>query len=659
MPASNTEHSKLNTSGTIGSDDSAKKNGKKRDLTGLPALIVVLTSIAGAIFHVYALGIESPGVWNLRIFHLLLAFILVPLLYAGWRGAGQHIHWTDCLMIMAGGGSAVYLIIEAQDIIWRYGVAPTGADLFFGAITILLVLEITRRTIGWPLVIVVLVLIFYSLFGNYFPSIFKTHSTSVSLMISYLYSMDGIYGIPLGVSSTYVFLFILFGAMLRLSRTGDFYMDLAYSVAGRVRGGPAQVSVLSSALFGTMSGSGIANVVTTGTLTIPLMIRARFERVFAASVESVASTGGQFMPPVMGAGAFLMAEYARVPYTNIIIAGTIPAFLFFLSVVITIDIEAAKNDLKGLNSEELPHLTSVLRRWGHLSIPILVLIYMLVIDRSSPIRAALFAMGVTFFVSWLRKESRLGLQRLKDAAISASKGSLEVITACASAGLVMGLFSLTGISLKISSMVVSLSGGVVLIALVLTALVTILLSMGLPATAAYIISASMIARALEALGIPILAAHLFIFYFACLSGLTPPVALVAFPAGSIAGANPFSVGLQAFKMALPAFIIPFMFVHAPAMLMQGTPWTVLLAVISGVIGVWAFASALNGWLLRRSLAFYLRVPLLFGALALIFAGLKSDMIGLGIIIIVSLAQWRKPFRLKNSNLSSCEPNESE
>ena len=645
---------KNNKAHKVGSDDAPSREflqdqWKNRTLAGGPALLVFITSIAAAIFHIFALGIQSPGVMNLRMLHLLLAFILVPLLYSGWKSSSEKVHWSDYVLILAGIFSTFYIFIEGDDIIWRYGVSPTILDLFFGSITILLILEITRRTMGWPLVIVVLSMMIYALFGSYFPGILQTSSFPIERMISFLYSMDGIYGIPIGVSSTYVYLFVLFGALLRLSRTGDFYMDLAYSIAGRMRGGPGQVSVISSALFGTMSGSGIANVVTTGTLTIPLMIRAGFSRVFAASVESVASTGGQFMPPVMGAGAFLMAEYARVPYPSIVVAATLPAFLFFLSVMLIVDIEAAKENLKGLKAEDLPRFLTVLRQWGHLSIPVLVLIYMLVIERSSPIRAALFAMGTTYFVSWLRVESRLSFKRLGEAAVEGSKGSLEVITACASAGLIMGLFSLTGISNHISSMVVSLSGGVMLFGLILTALVTIILSMGLPATAAYIISASMIAGALHEMGAPTLAAHLFIFYFACLSGITPPVALVAFPAGSIAGANPFSVGIRSFKLAIPAFIIPFMFVYAPPLLMQGSINDVLLSTLSAIVGIWALASALGGWLLGRTLSGFLRVPLVGGALAMIFSGIKSDIAGLIIIIIITLIQWLTRNKLKSSS----------
>ncbi|MEX0729754.1 MAG: TRAP transporter permease [Aquisalimonadaceae bacterium] len=612
----------------------------KRTLIGPAATLVTLISVCTAAFHIYALGISSPGVMNLRALHLLVGFILVPLIYAGWLNARERPHWSDYILILGGIAATSYFLIEGPNMQWRYGVAPTQLDLVFGGLTLGLILEITRRAIGWPLVIIIAVLMLYALFGDWAPGMLQSRSFSLRRTISFLYSMDGIYGIPLGVSSTYVYLFILFGAMLRLSRTGDFYMDLAYSVAGRTRGGPAKVSVFASALFGTISGTGIANVVTTGTMTIPLMKRTGFRPVFAAAVESVASTGGQVMPPIMGAGAFLMAEFTRVPYASIIIAATLPALLFFLSVFLIVDIESAKQGLKGLKKSELPRFLTVMRQWGHLSIPILVLIYMLVVEGTSPIRAALFAMGTTFIVSWVRVQSRLGYRRLIEAAVDGSKGALEVIVACASAGVIVGLFSLTGIGVRLSSVVMALSDGIVLIALILSAVVTIILSMGLPATAAYIVSASIIAGALTDLGINALAAHLFIFYFACLSGITPPVALVAFPAGSIAGANPFSVGIMAFRLAIVAFIIPFMFVYAPALLMDGTVIEVLAATLTAILGVWAFAGALGSWLLGREMKLWLRIPFGLGALTLVFPGVTSDAIGISLIVAVILLQWR-------------------
>ncbi len=611
---------------------------QKRSLTGIWAQLVTVIAVGAAIFHVYSLGISSPGVQNLRAIHLLLAFLLVPLLYAGWKGARGRVNAVDILLVAVGIACTAYYVIEGPNMVWRYGVAPTPYDVIFGGLSILMILEVTRRALGWSLVVIIALFLIYALYGAYFPGPLVSRSFSLQRTISFLFSIDGIYGIPLGVSSTYVYLFILFGAMLRLSRAGDFYMDLAYALAGRARGGPAKVAIFSSALFGTISGTGIANVVTTGTMTIPLMIRSGLQPRFAAAVEAVASTGGQFMPPVMGAGAFLMAEFVRIPYGSIVIAATLPALLFFLSIYLIVDIQAARQGLKGLPAEQLPKFAAVMKQWGHLGLPILVLVYFLVVEGSSPIRAALYSMGATLIVSWFRVESRLGPRRLLEAARDGSTGALEVITACAAAGIIVGLFSLTGVGLRMSGLVVQFSHGIVLIALILTAVITIILSMGLPATAAYIVSAAVIVAPLTEMGVDPLAAHLFIFYFACLSGITPPVALVAFPAGSIAGVNPVAVGLKAFQMALVAFIIPFMFAYAPELLLRGAWYNIVLVVITGTIGVWAFASAMGGWLLGAVLAWPIRLAMGAGAFSLIFPGLVTDAMGLSLVLGSCLVQ---------------------
>lgn len=633
-------HSKSmsNLSGSSSQEASEKGQGaqpaRPNRLGRMGVGFVSVFCVAAALFHIYALGIENPGILNLRALHLMVALVLVPLLYGGWRAAVNKLHWSDLLLVGGGVAATVYVMVEGPQMVWRYGVSPTQNDLLFGGLLILLILELTRRTVGWPLVIVTSAMLLYALYGSHFPGLLTTRSFSLRRTISFLFSLDGIYGIPIGVSSTYVYLFILFGAMLRLSRAGDFYMQLAYGLAGRTRGGPAKVSVFASALFGTISGTGIANVVTTGALTIPLMKGAGFRAVFAGAVEAVASTGGQIMPPIMGAGAFLMAEFIRVPYGTIVIAAIVPALLFFLSVYLIVDIEASRMGLRGLKASELPQLRAVMARWGHLTIPIVVLIYTLVVANLSPIRAALYAMGTLLITSWWRQETRLGGRRLLQTAVEGTKGTLEVIASCAAAGLIVGLFSLTGLGLRLSSWLANFSSGSLLLALVLTMAVTIILSMGLPTTAAYIVSAAVLAPALVKLGISPLQAHFFIFYFACLSGITPPVALVAIPAASIANANPVLVSVKAFQMALTAFIIPFLFVYSPALLLQGEFWPVVLAVVTALIGVWGLANGLGGFTLGRPLPLLMRVVLSLGAITLINPGLLTDIIGLLVMGIV-------------------------
>lgn len=620
------------------SSDQALPDGERtsnqRDIGRWLGIIVAAFSLIAAAAHLYWLGVRSPGVLNLRAYHLLIPIVLVPLLYSGWVAARSRIHWTDIALIAAGVASTAYVVVEGPNMIFRYGVMPTTWDLVAGVTIMLIVLELTRRTVGWALVIIVTLLLLYSLFGSYAPGIFVNRSFSWERVVSFLFSMDGLYGIPLGVSSTYIYLFILFGAMLQYSKAGDFYIDLAYSIAGRSRGGPAKVSIFASAMMGTVSGTGIGNVVTTGPLTIPLMKRAGFSPVFAGAVEAVASTGGQIMPPIMGAGAFLMAEFVRIPYGEVVIAAILPAFLYFLSVYFVVDLEAARRGLKGLKREDLPVALAVLKQWGHLLLPIIILIYMLAVENVSPIKAALYSMGTLLIVSWLRHESRLTLKRIVDVAQSATKGSLEVIISCAAAGLIMGLFQLTGTGLRLSGWVTTFASGSSLFALILTMIVTIIISMGLPTTAAYIVTAAVLAPALSDMGIGLLQAHFFIFYFACMSGITPPVALVAIPAGSIAGANPWSVGIKAFQIAVAGFIIPYMFVYSPQLFLQGSVVEIALSLVTAMVGVWALAAAMIGNVFGRQLNVVLRVGMALGALGLIFSGWKTDLAGLAIIAAI-------------------------
>ncbi|MEM5544319.1 TRAP transporter permease [Sulfitobacter sp. AS92] len=608
----------------------------RRSFTGWASYTIIAFCILAALSHIYWLGIHSPGVLNLRAAHLTIGLVLIPLFYAGWKGQAHRVHWFDYLLILGGLASTAYVIIQGPQMIFRYGVRPTEWDLFFGIIIMAIVLELTRRAVGWALVSIVLVLLAYALFGSHAPGILVNRSFSWERTISFLFSMDGLYGIPLGVSSTYIYLFVLFGAMLQHSRAGDFYMDLAYSVAGRARGGPGKVSIFASALMGTVSGTGIGNVVTTGALTIPLMKRTGFRPVFAGAVEAVASTGGQIMPPIMGAGAFLMAEFVRVPYGDIVLAAIFPAMLYFLSVYIIVDLEAARLGLRGMPAHQLPKARIVLKAWGHLLIPIFVLVWMLAVENVSPVRAALFSMAALLIVSWIRVESRLSPKRLADTALQGTRGSLEVIISCAAAGLIMGLLSLTGTGLRLSAWVADISGGSMILALVLTMIVTIILSMGLPTTAAYIVSASVLAPALNDLGVELLPAHLFIFYFACLSGITPPVALVAIPAGSIAGANPFAVGVKAFQLALAGFIIPYMIVYSPELILHGSKMNIAISVISAVIGVWALAVAVIGFLLSRQVGWVMRTLFSVSALALIAPGWVTDLVGIGVIALLIL-----------------------
>lgn len=625
--------------------DNVDADVTRRQLVGRVAVVVTALAVVASLFHIYALGLTATSIVELRAIHLMVGLVLTPLLYKGWKSAPfKTVHPIDLLLVLLGVAVTIYVLVEQEGLTWRAGVSPTTGDLIAGITLIFLVIEATRRVIGWPLILVTLVFALYAFFGDHAPGVFAGRSYDYERMVSHIFSVDGIYGIPIGASATFVYLFILFGAFLRASRAGDLFIDMAYAVAGRARGGPAKVAILASSLFGTISGSGIANVVTTGTFTIPLMKRVGYKPYFAGAVESVASTGGQIMPPVMGAGAFLMSEMISVPYSQIAIAAALPALLFYLAVYWMVDFEAAINGLKGLPSSQLPKVSHVMRRWGHLSIPIAVLLYELLIERATPIRSALLSMAANVVVSWLRYETRMGWKQLVKALEEGARGSLEVIAACACAGIVTGLVSLTGVGIKLSSAIIELSGGQVMPALIITMIVTIILSMGLPTTPAYIIAAVVMAPALTKLGVEILPAHLFVFYFACMSAITPPVALVAYPAAGIAGANPMRVGFTAWRLGLAAFIVPFMFVYSPALLLIGPPLQVAWAVATACIGATALAASLSGWLFRRA---GLLERALFGvaSIALIDPGLVTDTIGFGALgagVAIQLARrWRE------------------
>lgn len=626
---------------SVGEEDYEKP---KRAKVGKLAVVISILGVAAAVFHIYALGIRATSVILLRNIHLLCGFVLIPLLYPASKKQVDRVRLVDYLLIAVGLSVSLYVMFQDEDFFLRAGVAPTTGDLVFGALAILLVLIITKRVIGWPLVIVTLFFLVYAKFAIHFPGMFVGKSHSLRNIISYVFNIEGIYGIPIGVSSTYVLLFILFGVFLKQSGAGEFYTDFAYSIAGRTRGGPAKVAVISSALFGTISGSGIANVVTTGSITIPLMKRTGFKAYYAGAVEAVASTGGQIMPPVMGAGAFLMAEIIGVPYTKIMIAATLPALLYFISVYYVVDLQAARSGLQGLKASELPSLKGVITRNGHLVIPLLILICTLMTG-ATPIKAAFLSIIATIVVSTLKKATRMGIRKIVSSLENGVLGCLEVIAACGCAGIIMALVALTGIGLKLSALIVQISGSNLFLALLLTAVIVIVLSMGLPTTACYIVSATIMAPGLTKMGITPIQAHLFIFYYACLSGITPPVALVAYPAGAIAKASPVTVSITAFRLGFVGFLVPFMFIYSPNLLLIGNVGQVVVAAITSLVGAYFISVASEGWFGGQVHAFS-RLLLLGGGIFMLIPGLKTDGLGAVLVIVAGVVEklTRKRFR---------------
>ena len=541
---------------------------------------------------------------------------------------GPRINWLNWLLVSLMVAVCLYLASQSQDLVARSG-NPTRMDLIAGAIAILLVLELARRTTGWGLVAVCLLSLAYAFAGPYLPGFLAHRGYGVQRLVEHIFlSTEGLWGVPLGVSADFVYLFVLFGAVLEVAGGGALLIALANKVAGRTRGGPAKTAAVASAFMGSLSGSAVANVVTTGTFTIPLMKRAGFRPFFAGAIEAAASTGGQLMPPVMGAGAFILATWTNIPYLEVATAAIIPAILYYTSLLAAIHFRAGK---MGIEPSSEVSTERVLDRL-HLLLPLIAIVTLLAMGRS-PMRAAFWGVTSALIMAYLRPSTRPSLPDIRLIMEGAGRGAVQVAAACAAAGVVVGVASLTGIGLRMSGLIITLSQGNLLIALMLTGMGSIVLGMGLPTTAAYVVLAALGAPALVQLGVPLLSAHLFIFYFGCISNVTPPVSLAAFAAAGIAGSPPLRTAISAAVLASAGFIVPFMFVYGPPLLLDGTILEIAISFATAVAGVTAFAAAAIGYT-TRTLPVWERVLLAAGALALVFPGLLSDGAGLLVLSVV-------------------------
>lgn len=611
----------------------SSKNLESQRGTSLTSKAVLIVALVLTFFHLYTSGVSILTAWIQRDIHLILILTLVFLIFPITK-KGKHNYATilDWLFVILALASGIYIIVFYQDIVLRLG-NPNSLDLIFGGIMILLLLEATRRATGWVLVIIAGSLLIYNFVGPWLPGLLGHKGYSVARVISQMYlTTEGIFGIPLGVSANYIFLFIFLTSMLEKLGMGDFLLRLAMAIMGRFTGGPAKTAVVASGFMGSLSGSAVANVVGTGTFTIPLMIRNGYERHFAGAVEACASSGGQLMPPIMGAAAFIIAEFLGISYIEVVIAAIIPALLYYLCILFGVHFEASRLNLVGLSKKDLPSLKKVLKEGGHFLIPIFVLIFFLGVLRYTPIRSGFYAIVSMFIVSLLKPETRITWERFKEGAVAAAKNTVTVALACATAGLVIGSINLTGLGLKISSFIISISGGILWLALILTAVVALIMGMGLPATAAYIVSGTLAAPALVKLGLVPLAAHLFVFYFAIISAITPPVALAAYAASGIAQDNPFKIGVTACKLGLAAFIVPFMFAYEPLLIAEGDILRILWASATAVLGVASLAAGVIGFVVKPA-KIYERVLFIGGAVMLLYAGVFSDILGLGMIAL--------------------------
>jgi TRAP transporter 4TM/12TM fusion protein len=542
--------------------------------------------------------------------------------------------------------SFIYPILAFEGQIHRQGM-PNTWDLIFGGITILVVLEASRRVIGPSISIVAIVFLLYAAYGQYVPGLLGHRPFPLSRIIEFQYlTTEGIFGIPLGVSSTFVFLFILFGAFIIKCGMGKFFTDLSMSIAGASPGGPAKVAVIASGFEGMISGSSVANVVTSGSITIPLMKSIGYPKHFAGAVEAVASTGGQFMPPVMGAGAFVMAEFLGVPYARIALLAFIPACLYYLACYMQIHYRANKLRMVGVPREQLPKAWPVLKAKGYLLIPIGVLVYFL-LNYYSPMKVAFLAIVASVAVGVIQRgEDRFTLRAFFETLEEGARTALGVAVACACAGIVVGVITMTGLGLKFSAVIIDLSQGFLSITLALTAIVCLIMGMGVPVTASYIIVATIAAPALTKLGVIPLAAHLFVFYFAVLADITPPVCIAAYAAAGLAGANPMKTGFTATKLGIAAFIVPFFFCYDTSLMGLGSVAEVLLSMATATLGVIALAGATEWYYLRPN-RFHESILLLIAAICLIKPGWITDIIGLVLFSLVTFLQYSKNKKEKN------------
>lgn len=618
-----------------------------RGYVGLMAIIAVALPVIWSIFQVYAAGLGTFDAIIIRAYHvsfaLSLTFILLPAFGAKRKGL-RFPPWYDVILAALGAMVGGYVIVNYEQLVLRAG-AYTTIDLVMGGIAIVLLVEAARRVVGPVLPAICVGFLLYAYFGNYVPGLMGHRGYDLERIISHMYlTTEGIYGIAAGVSATFVFLFILFGSFLNKTGAGQLFIDLAMALMGRQSGGPAKVAVVASGLMGTINGSSVANVCGTGVFTIPMMKSIGYKPNFAGAVEAAASTGGQLMPPVMGAGAFIMSEIIGQPYLMIIAAAALPAVLYYLGVLTNVHLEAKKNGLEGLPAERLPKAGRLLRQRGHLLLPIIVVIYFL-LQGFTPSFSALVGIGAAIVASALRKETRMRPRDYVDALADGARSAMPVAIATAIIGFIMGTATLTGAGLKIATAVVTLSGGNLLLTLFFTMLASLILGMGLPTTANYLVTSTIAAPALVQLGVPMLPAHLFVFYFGIIADVTPPVALAAMAGAGIANGEPTRTGLNAFRLAAAAYLVPYIFVLSPALLVINTPVLEVLRVVpTAVIGILALGSGLTGYLvtnMRRTERFLS----ILGAVLLIDPAITTDIIGVVCVVLVAVAQmWQRRTR---------------
>ena len=616
--------------------------------------IATLIACAMSVFHIYVGVFGSLHAMRQGGVHLMFAMVLVFLLYPAHKGRkGKAPAFYDWFLVAASIASLGYMLLKFEYISFerfRYVTPVLVAEKVFGIMLVVVILEAARRTIGLFLTIVAAAFIAYLFAGPFLPGILYHPGATLNDFLDLQFLSDGgIFSTPLIISATYIVLFIIFGAFMQETGFGEFLNDVAMGLTGRTRGGPAKVSVVSSAAFGTISGSGSANVMVDGIFTIPMMKKVGYQPHFAGAVEAAASTGGEIMPPVMGAAAFLMAKYTGIPYVQIIKYAALPAILYFAALFFQIDLEAAKTGIRGLRKEEIPPWKESAKKYVHLVIPIALLLYLMIAGRT-PFFAVTMSILATIAFSYLRRATTLTIPKLIRALAEGAKGAVLVAVACALSGLIVGCIYQSGLGVRFTSVMMEISGGNVVITLVACGLAAIVLGMGMPISPAYVLLVALIIPTIVKLGVNVVAAHLFAIYFCRASLVTPPVAISAYVAAGIAGASMTKTGWTAFRLGLSGFLVPFAFVYSQALLLMGPLPDIILATVTSLIGVFALSVSLEGYWLEN--ANIVQRILAFGAsILLIIPGWKTDLIGLALLVVVFI--WQ--LALRRARVASQKP----
>ncbi|RJN32889.1 TRAP transporter permease [Nesterenkonia natronophila] len=617
------------------------------------ALVISAVAVFTAVYHMYTAYFGAPPTLIHRALHVSLMLFLVFLLYPPTRRSKAN-WWRipDAALALLSLVPWLYIWLNYQQLVLQAG-RFTATDALVATLLVVLVLEAARRVTGWALPILAILFILFGMFGRDMPGLLRHRGFDWdTLSYQFFATTEGIYGTAIGVSSTYIILFILFGAFLAKSGMSQLFNDLALAIAGQTRGGPAKVATLASGLMGSINGSAIANVVSTGAFTIPLMKKVGYSKNFSGAVEASSSVGGQILPPIMGAAAFIMAETIGVPYTTVALAAIVPAMLYYISLIAQIHLRATRLGLKGISKDNLPAVLTVLKERGHMLLPLVFLLYMLFFSGRTILYSALLTILVTIACATLRKTSRMNFRDILQALEDGTRSAIGVAVACASVGIIVGVVTISGFGVTLASAIVQLSGGVLFWTLFFTMIACLVLGMGLPSIPAYIVTATMAAPALTQLGVEPLVAHLFVFYFGLFANITPPVALAAFAAAGVSGGRPMATGGAAFKLAGAGIVIPYIFVFNPDLLLRDVSFIDgVWVVTSAIVAVLLLSIALEGHFMEP-MSWYLRPIIAAGAIMMLNTNLLYDLIGLGMVLAVLAVQMIKARQNENLRIKA-------